>query len=137
MNYENDNFSRWSLSRRIAQADGQINFRYLDNTDVRGVWLRLRQVTTIPHDTPGRPNDSLERCTSKSKQTRVFAVQQERQAMRLANHRQWSTFWHDIQSRWVMTKLDILVVTGQVGLLLHEIERYRTTSPICIFYLHS
>jgi hypothetical protein len=34
-----------------------------------------------------------------------------------------------------MTMLDILVVTGQDGLLLQEIARYRITRPICIFYL--
>jgi hypothetical protein len=136
MNHENDNFSRWSLSRQIVRADGEINFQYLDGTEVRGVWLRLRQLATIPIVMPGRPDNSLERCTSKSEQSRVFEVQQQREAMRLANHRQWSTFWRNIQHRWVMTMLDILVVTGQVGLLLHEIERYRITSPICIFYLH-
>jgi hypothetical protein len=136
LNHENDNFSLWSLSRRIARADGEIDFQYLNDTDARAVWLRLCKVATIARHMPGRPDDSLERCTSRSEQTRVFEVQQEREAMRLANHRQWSTFWRNIQRRWVMAMLDILVVTGQVGLLLREIKRYRITSPICIVYLH-
>jgi hypothetical protein len=113
-----------SLSRRIARSSGNVvNFRYLSDEEAREMWIRLREILRLNDPMPGRADHSLERCTNTSEQDRVFAVQQEREDLRLANHRRWTMFWTNTHSRWVSAMLDILVVTGQSGQLVDEIRR--------------
>jgi hypothetical protein len=113
-----------SLSHRIARSSGKVvNFRYLSDEEAREMWIRLRRILRLNDPIPGRPDHSLERCTNRREQDRVFAVQQEREELRLVNHRRWSTFWTHTHSRWVSAMLDILVVTGQSGQLVDEIRR--------------
>jgi hypothetical protein len=61
MNRENDNFAELLLSRWIAREGGEINFRYLDDTEGGEVWRLLCEVATTAHNMPGRPDDSLAR----------------------------------------------------------------------------